>query len=58
MNNKNNLQNIDYSKYIGKKYKMNDLSSVYTHYDTETGRNVATENKLKNGDDTNGESSK
>lgn len=35
------------------RYKMNDLGSVYTHYDAKTGRNVPTENKLK-GDDDNG----
>lgn len=35
------------------RYKMNDLDSVYVHYDAKTGRNVPTENKLK-GDDNNG----
>ena len=33
-------------------YPMNDLQSVYTHYDPELGKNVPTENKLPNkGDD-------
>ena len=31
-----------------KKYELNDLGSVYTHYDPETCKNVATENKLCN----------
>lgn len=39
------------------RYKMNDLSSVYTHYDPKTGKNVATENKLIGGKG-NAESSK
>lgn len=42
---------IDKSKKV--RYKMNDLGSVYTHYDPILGRNVPTENKLK-GDDNNG----
>lgn len=46
--------NID--KYIGSSYKMNDLSSVYTHYDPKTGKNVPTENKIK-GSDNNGKNS-
>lgn len=28
------------------RYIMNDLCSVYTHYDAKLGKNVATENKL------------
>lgn len=28
------------------RYKMSDLSSVYTHYDPKTGKNVPTENRL------------
>ena len=39
------------------RYKMNDLGSVYIHYDPKTGRNIATENKLT-GDENNGKSSK
>ena len=38
-----------------KKYKMNDLCSVYTHYDPKSGKNVATENIIIKGDDNNGE---
>lgn len=39
------------------RYKMNDLSSVFSHYDPKTGKNVATENKLIGGKE-NAESSK
>ena len=38
-------------------YPMNDLSSVYTHYDKTLGKNVPTENKL-NGGTGNGKSGK
>ena len=38
-------------------YPMNDLSSVFTHYDKDLGRNVPTENKL-NGGVSNGKSRK
>ena len=38
-------------------YKMNDLGSVYTHYDKNKGCNIPTENKL-NGGVSNGKSSK
>jgi hypothetical protein len=37
------LPNID---PIGDRYANNDLGSVYTHYDEETGRNVQTPNEL------------
>ena len=40
---RSHLPNID---PVGQMYANNDLGSVYTHYDAETGRNVATENKL------------
>ena len=39
------------------RYKMNDLSSVFSHYDPKTGKNVITENKLIGGKE-NAESSK
>ena len=39
------------------RYKMNDLSSVFSHYDQKTGKNAATENKLIGGKE-NAESSK
>ena len=39
-------------------YKMNDLGSVYTHYDKDKGCNVPTENKLNGGMENNGKSSK
>ena len=29
-----------------KKYPMNDLGSVYTHYNPKTGKNEPTENKI------------
>lgn len=38
-------------------YPMNDLNSVYTHYDKNTGKNIPTENKL-NGGVSNGKSNK
>lgn len=41
---------------INKRYIMNDLCSVYTHWDSNLGRNVPTENILK-GDVINGKSS-
>jgi len=31
-------------------FPMNDLGSVYTHYDQATGKNVPTPNKIKNND--------
>lgn len=37
------LPNVD---PIGDQYTNNDLGSVFTHYDEETGKNVATENKI------------
>ena len=37
------LPNVD---PIGKMYTNNDLGAVYTHWDTATGTNVTTENKL------------
>jgi len=37
------LPNVD---PIGTQYANNDLGSVYTHYDTSTGRNVTTPNEL------------
>lgn len=41
-------KNYGLTKYLTtKKYPMNDLSSVYTHYDSKTGRNIPAENKLK-----------
>ena len=49
--------NATYNPKDGK-YKMNDLGSVYTHYDSETGKNVATENKLYGGAINNGKSCK
>jgi hypothetical protein len=39
-------------------YSMNDLNSVFTHYDKDKGYNVPTENKLNGGVDNNGKSSK
>lgn len=46
----NTVQALDLSskepiKSMG--YKMNDLSSVFSHYDKTTGKNVQTENKIK-----------
>ena len=35
------------NKEINERYAMNDLGSVFTHYDEKLGRNVATENKLR-----------
>lgn len=37
------LPNVD---PIGDQYTNNDLGSVFTHYDENTGKNVATENKI------------
>lgn len=38
----------DINKYLmGSNYPMNDLKSTFTHYDPKTGKNVPTENKLK-----------
>lgn len=42
------LPNID---PIGPQYANNDMGSVYTHYDAETGRNVQTPNELPVKDD-------
>ena len=39
------------------RYEMNDLNSVYTHYNATTGKNEPTENKLI-GDEKNAKSSK
>lgn len=39
------------------KYPMNDLGSVFTHWDPTLGKNVPTENKLK-GDGDNGKDSR
>lgn len=39
------------NKYVIKTYyAMNDLGSVYTHYDPKLGINVPTENIIKDGD--------
>lgn len=38
-----------FSRELKPRYAMNDLGSVYTHYDPATGKNVATENLLKGG---------
>ena len=35
------------------RYYMNDLNSVYTHWDPKTGKNVPTENKISEGVDKN-----
>lgn len=43
------LPNID---PIGPQYANNDMGSVYTHYDAETGRNVQTPNELPVKEDT------
>ena len=46
LNNIKSSNNND-NKYISnKKYPMNDLCSVYTHYNPDTGRNEPTENKI------------
>lgn len=39
-----------------KRYPINDLGSVYIHWDSKLNKNVPTENKLK-GDDNNGKDS-
>lgn len=40
--------NNDINKYLmGNNYPMNDLKSTFTHYDPKTGKNVPTENILK-----------
>lgn len=39
------------------RYQMNDLGSVYTHWDNKKGKNIPTENKLK-GDKKDGKGSK
>lgn len=45
----NKTVNIKNDKNIYKSFdSMNDLKSVFSHYDPKTGRNVTTENKLKN----------
>ena len=36
-----------YIKDNSPRYNLNDLGSVYSHYDEATGRNVTTPNKLK-----------
>lgn len=36
-----------YNNPLEKRYALNDLGSVYTHYDPKLGINVPTENKLK-----------
>jgi hypothetical protein len=40
------------------RYKMTDLSSVYSHWSPELNRNIVTENKLNGGIDKNGKSGK
>ena len=45
-------------KYNTPRYAMNDMGSVYTHYDATLGKNVQTENKLKGGKAKNGTSIK
>lgn len=45
------VSKITPNKEINEPYAMNDLKSVYTHYDPKTGRNVATENKLRSDED-------
>lgn len=40
------------------KYAMNDMDSVYTHYDPKSGKNVQTPNKLKKGDTSDGTNGK
>ena len=41
-----------------RKYPMNDMGSVYTHYDPKLGKNVPTKNIIKGGKTKNGTSSK
>lgn len=50
--------NVDqsYKKDSKVRYKMNDLSSVYSHYDRSLGINIITENKLE-GDVSDGKNS-
>ena len=33
--------------FTPKYYPMNDLASVFTHYDAKLGKNIPTENKIK-----------
>lgn len=40
------------------RYLMNDLNSVYTHWDSKTQKNIITKNTLERGTDKNGKSSK
>lgn len=40
------------------RYLMNDLNSVYTHWDSKTQKNIITKNTLERGADKNGKSSK
>lgn len=65
MNYKNNIISSrrvvnENAKYDSKPlpYKMNDLDSVYTHYDNTKGYNIPTENKINGGMSNNGKSSK
>lgn len=46
-----NINNKD-NQSFKPRYQMNDLNSVFTHYDPDKGYNIPTENKLK-GDITN-----
>ena len=40
------------------RYLMNDLNSVYTHWDSKTQKNIITKNTLERGADKNGKDSK
>lgn len=46
------------NKYTGSYYVMNDLGSVYTHYDPKLGINVSAENIIKKDGKNNGKSGK
>lgn len=47
------LNNYSYTPPKQPRYQINDLMSVYTHYDQKLGINIPTENKIK-GDVKNG----
>lgn len=40
---------VESSANYKERYKMNDLGSVFSHYDSKSGKNVITENKLIGG---------
>lgn len=51
---RNKITKINYGDNIkAQNYPMNDLSSVFTHWDNNLKKNVPTENKLE-GDNNNG----